>query len=766
MFKSRLHILKYEFQTARQSYLLALQYDSSDIDNLWEVASFLLNQKEATLAKKYFDQLLSFMHTDYDKAVALADIATVYKNSGAYEEAEKYYPLAVKLLNELYNKDPKTYRAALTTVLTNFGSLYFEWEYFFTAGNYYSLADNIYVQSYDSLDNESIPDAENLAWYDILNNQCLLDYKRKNYYGAMRHSYFQAIPVLQKVIKKKPGLYSGRLARALYNQGLSNYYLQDYEQAGDDISEGLTIIRNLAEKNPDQYAAELADMLTGIGRLCYELNIYDKAGQFYIEALKIEREIVEKNSSDPYLSYLATTLNNLGWLHAALKNNAKAEGFFAEALKIQRQLVEKKPALYFPNLTITLNGLGILYFHWRNFSKAGEYYSESLDNYKKLAEKNPDIYSPDMAHVLYNLGRLNMELKKYANAEQHFLEALKIQNQVIKKEKQMIISEKSDALGLYLSDMSKTLNGLELLYRQWPGNSRADQIYVDSKKEYTDLSEKNKMKPYSDVMMLNSLGKFCYKLGIYAKAEQCFNNALQQFHALSDEDKNFNFGFDIANTSVDLLRVYQKELEATKDFSYRDKALTLISKAKQWNENEPNSYSYSYNKKLIEDFDSVFRNITTKHLKVTTIFLEDIEKKLNSLSVDDQDTSRVIAALEQIIHELEIKYKENPRHQKLNNLLSVTYGNVAWYYVFRKQFLRVIESAQRGLALDSTQTWIYSNLALGYLLQERWPEAKEIYRKYKNFGSLMEMFLSDIHTLREAGLIFPKMREAEEFLLQ
>ena len=93
MFKGRLHILKNEFGTATQTYLLALRYDSSNTDNLFEVAFFLLNQKSDSLAKKYFSQLLSIAHTDYDKAVALKDIADAYKNFGAYEEAEKYYPL-------------------------------------------------------------------------------------------------------------------------------------------------------------------------------------------------------------------------------------------------------------------------------------------------------------------------------------------------------------------------------------------------------------------------------------------------------------------------------------------------------------------------------------------------------------------------------------------------------------------------------------------------------------------------------------------------
>ena len=108
---------------------------------------------------------------------------------------------------------------------------------------------------------------------------------------------------------------------------------------------------------------------------------------------------------------------------------------------------------------------------------------------------------------------------------------------------------------------------------------------------------------------------------MYTKAEESFDTALEQFLALSKEDQHSGFGFNIANTSVSLLGVYQKELETTKDFSYRDKALKLINRASQWNESDPDSYDYSYNKERLDEFDSVFKNTTAKDLKVTTLIL-------------------------------------------------------------------------------------------------------------------------------------------------
>jgi tetratricopeptide (TPR) repeat protein len=760
MFKARLHILKNDYTTARQTYLLAIQYDSSNIEILLEVGSFFLNQNDSVLAKKYFDQLLSFSHTDYAKAIALADIGNSYRNSGAYEEAEKYYPQAIKILSQLYAGNPPEYRLILTDVMNRLATLYYDWEFYSIAERYLDEADEIYTKSYDSLSNDKIPDAENLMWFDILNCKSSIDYVNENYYAAERLLNFQAIPVLEKVTHINPSLYASRLGRALFKQGLCDFHLKDYAAAGNLIKEGVGKIRGLAEKRPDQYSGDLAEMLTALGNLCYRLKIYNSAEQYYLESLKVIRTQISKNSSDQDLSYLAGTLSELANLYIELKEYKKGIEFCDEALNIQMQLAAKNPARYSRSLAFINQVHGCLQFNLHNYQKAEEDYDVALEKYKNLEDKNPAIYLSKKAAVLYDLGLLNNELKKYERAEQYYLDAMEVTFRVVKNNKDAFDT------GILLENMSflsKTISAFEGLSTNWQGTAKARQSYMEIRSEYLPIKEKHRQEASDSIVMLHDLGKFFYDMAIYPASEQSFKSAIDQFLALPAEKQTGIYSFNIANTSVDLLSVYQAELEVSKNFSYRDKAISFIGKAKEWNEQDPTAYDYSYNKKRLEEFDAVFKNVTTSDLNVTTVYLDDIENKLNSIG-QEKDTIIIMTSLEKIIKELESKRIENPRNQRMNGYLAQAYGGLAWFCVFKRENAKTINYAQKGIALDSTQTWIYSNLALGYLLSGKWPEAKKIYGEYKDF--YQDEFLKDLHDLREAGIVVPQMREAEEFILR
>ncbi|WP_114940962.1 thioredoxin domain-containing protein [Mucilaginibacter endophyticus] len=95
------------------------------------------------------------------------------------------------------------------------------------------------------------------------------------------------------------------------------------------------------------------------------------------------------------------------------------------------------------------------------------------------------------------------------------------------------------------------------------------------------------------------------------------------------------------------------------------------------------------------------------------------------------------------------------------NKLSSLYGDLAWNQLFIKDFGSTIASAKKGIELAKENDWIYTNLALGYLLSGDVTNAKTLYidLKNKNYAngqkSFKEAFLKDFEDLEQEGIIIP-----------
>ena len=95
-------------------------------------------------------------------------------------------------------------------------------------------------------------------------------------------------------------------------------------------------------------------------------------------------------------------------------------------------------------------------------------------------------------------------------------------------------------------------------------------------------------------------------------------------------------------------------------------------------------------------------------------------------------------------------YKEN---------LSSAYGSLSFNQLFLYDFDGAIKSASAGIELSPTKNnWIYTNLALGYLLSGNFSKAEPIYKDFKDeyFDNRMAWFktsfLQDFNDLEDAGI--------------
>ena len=100
--------------------------------------------------------------------------------------------------------------------------------------------------------------------------------------------------------------------------------------------------------------------------------------------------------------------------------------------------------------------------------------------------------------------------------------------------------------------------------------------------------------------------------------------------------------------------------------------------------------------------------------------------------------------------------KSNPH--SYDSYVVMRLGNLSFCEIFLNKYVESEQYAREGLAMDSTQHWISTNLAASLLFQGKYTEAEKIYVQYKS--ELKESFLDDFNKFAEAGVI-PKKYEAD-----
>jgi hypothetical protein len=95
--------------------------------------------------------------------------------------------------------------------------------------------------------------------------------------------------------------------------------------------------------------------------------------------------------------------------------------------------------------------------------------------------------------------------------------------------------------------------------------------------------------------------------------------------------------------------------------------------------------------------------------------------------------NEVIKSGEQIYAAAENKTLKS--YQSFVSQLSSDYGNLSYYTFFdttKKDYANALKYATRGLELDSTNSYIRTNVALAYLLSGQFKTAEDYYLKYKD----------------------------------
>jgi tetratricopeptide (TPR) repeat protein len=197
-----------------------------------------------------------------DRGVVLGTLGNLYRNLRRFEEAEKAYTHALKIYQELADKNFDAYAPILATTQNNLGNLYSDLRRFKEAENAYTHALKIYHELAD-----------------------------KNF-----------------------DAYAPVLATTQNNLGTLCWNLRRFKEAENAYTHALKIYQELADKNFDAYALGLATTQNNLGNLYSDLRRFKEAENAYTHALEIRQELAEKNF-DAYSPDLLSTQINIGFLY-------------------------------------------------------------------------------------------------------------------------------------------------------------------------------------------------------------------------------------------------------------------------------------------------------------------------------------------------------------------------------------------------------------------------------------------------------------------
>jgi tetratricopeptide (TPR) repeat protein len=506
-YKGQLAVANGKFADAERLYREGINLDSTDVYNIWTLASFLAEQNKKHEAIHYYEKALRLTKTSESKAHFQNNLGILYRSNQKMPQAEAAYNAALKIFRQLAEKKPDAFLQDVAMTLNNLGVFYRANQKMLQAEGAYNEALKIYRQLAGKNPDAFLPDLamtlNNLGDYYGINNKM----------PQAEAAYKEALLIQRQLADKNPDTFLPDVAMTLNNLGLYYQANQKMPQSEAAYNEALLIYKQLADKNPDAFLPNFATTLNNLG-LYYQANQkMPQSEAAYNEALSICRQLADKNP-DAFLPNFATTLNNLGLYYRANQKIPQAEATYNEALSIFRQLTDKNPDAFLPNFATTLNNLGVFYQDNQKMPQAEGAYNEALKIRRQLAEKNPDAFLPDLAMTLNNLGIYYSANQKMPQAEGAYNEALKIRRQLAEKN--------PDA---FLPDLAMTLNNLIFLNIEKP--KEAEKHLKESLLITRKLAEASPDAQNLELARTLILGGFVYEsLGNTEQSQSYFKEAL------------------------------------------------------------------------------------------------------------------------------------------------------------------------------------------------------------------------------------------------
>jgi len=503
-------------------------------------------------------------------------------------------------------------------------------------------------------------------------------------------------------------------------------------------------------------SSQKIDLYKVLGRLYQKLKMPNKAIAAFQESL-ILYETEKDNGNE---AEIASVHNNLA---AALlpTNVSSAIAHYKSAISFYEQLADSKGSSYTSHLANTHFALGEAFVQKGNLLYAKKHFKEAIKGYETLPELNFL-----MARAHYQLGIIYTDEFNLFDAKKHYTKALNIYemqessgngpgmaimaalhnnlavtfNSMDEHPKAIAAYQRSLEIykkltsthrDVFLPYEAATLNSLAILYASSQELEKAIDHMQQTIDAYHSLSDSHP-EQYIHYLAtsLHNMGLFYFEGKNYQKAEHFFSEALSLRRKMALDEPEA-FGPDVCATALNLVELYQINLEIQLDISLKSKSLEILDEVKNRLDSFKDQRLVINNMRMdciaqMEYFNSI--NLEALTLQYVTKKASEYREEINSTILP----SEKLVFQQRFTSLLEEKQVQFPENSEINALMAIAYNDLAWLLLRMNQPEKAKSFIHKGQRLDDSSHLLICNLAHCYLLEKEAQKALDHYGKFLN----------------------------------
>lgn len=587
---------------------------------------------------------------------------------------------------------------------------------------------------------------ENKLLGDVMNAEIHFAEGKK----TLAKTYLEALDSrFQKLYKKNPAAntiiylqYICYWAECLYN-------LNDLDGTLNKVNEGLDILKNIDLEEQGTSLSNSLNKLFHVSKNVYsrrdmpekQERLYEKMHSFYglfnfIPTLK--DAMIEDEEWCGFISDYSD-------IEVRLNKPDKAKTLIIKSLDILGE--ESQNEKINNNRMWLYRKLGNIYHSMGNDS-ACIYYEKSKSLCDDLMEFDRNKYLRYKIINVNDLGTFYRDVKSNnTSALEHFMESLALSKLNNSSDSIYLIGNAEMELGITYSCL-ENLNKRDEHYRK----------AIAYNKSGLALRKKNLESNHPDIAVsCEIIGNLYMWLEEYNNARDYYKQALQIYTAFFKGD---HVSIIIMDNVIGDTYLHTEEYDKALDYFLDALKLAThyfpkghLGTAQLYNNMSKAYYGQGDFGKALECYEHIIQIFVNQEQRISFDVANTYYNIATIYSIQ-KDYSKALINCQKAKEIFEMLCNEDPQ---INTNLSQVLGDISYYSILKQKFSEAVQYAEQAMKLDSSQTWIKSNLMMALFFAEKYKEAEKVYDEMKdimiNGQSFKEILSEDIKVYENAKVI-------------